>query len=53
MRYRIYRVGDKVRVEDSAIGAAIEQLKAIPYGAKHAYAIGNEGRILIEQVVRN
>lgn len=36
-------------VEDSAIGAVIEQLEALPYGAKHAYAVGRNGRILIEQ----
>lgn len=37
-------------VEDSAIGAVIEQLEGLPYGAKHAYAVGSSGRILIEQV---
>ena len=37
-------------VGDREIGAIIEQLEGLPYGAKHAYAVGNNGRILIEQV---
>jgi len=40
----------KSDVEDSAIGAVLEQLEALPYGAKHAYAVGRNGRILIEQI---
>ena len=40
----------KCDIEDSAIGAVLEQLEALPYGAKHAYAVGRNGRILIEQV---
>ena len=40
----------KCDIEDSAIGAVLEQLEALPYGAKHAYAVGRNGRILIEQI---
>lgn len=40
---------DKAGVDDEQIGAVIEQLEALPYRAKHAYAVGREGRILIEQ----
>lgn len=32
------------------VGLVIEQLEALPYGAKHVYAYGDTGRILIEQV---
>lgn len=37
-------------VDNQQIGSVIEQLEALPYAAKHAYAIGRDGRILIEQV---
>lgn len=37
-------------VEDKDVGAVIESLEAIPYGAKRAHAFGRNGRILIEQI---
>lgn len=41
----------KYDVDDQAISAIVEQLEALPYGQKHAYAVGRDGRILIEQEV--
>ena len=42
----LLKLGD----ENSDVASAIEQLEALPYGAKHVYVYGNFKRILIEQV---
>lgn len=41
---------NKFELDDHSIASVIEQLEGLPYGAKHVYTVGNDGRILIEQV---